>query len=193
MCELEEIGWGIEFSWQKTRYGSVVVQFTTFYKRRGKLHTERMFNSLETLKLCSPTQQVIHSYLKTSILFGSKAGVPSLLFYISFFPAMLWFNTSFYFWRSRGSSVSTVSDYGLEDQAIGFRCPAGAKNYPLASMSRQALGSTQPPVHWVPGGEVLSPGLKRGRRVTLATHPHLVPRSRMRSYTTFPPKRLHAV
>jgi hypothetical protein len=33
------------------------------------------------------------------------------------------------------------------------------------------------------------PGVKRGRGVTLATHPHLMPRSRMRSYTS--PLRLH--
>jgi hypothetical protein len=47
---------------------------------------------------------------------------------------------------------------------------------------RLALGPTQPLVRWVPG--VLSPGLKRKRGVTLTTHPHLVPRSRMsRSYT----------
>jgi len=32
------------------------------------------------------------------------------------------------------------------------------------------------------------PGAKRGRGVTLTTHPHLVPRSRMsRSYTSLPP------
>jgi len=42
-------------------------------------------------------------------------------------------------------------------------------------VSRPALGTTQPPVQWVPG--VLSPGVKRGRVVTLTTHPHLVPRS----------------
>jgi hypothetical protein len=45
----------------------------------------------------------------------------------------------------------------------------------LASVSRPALGPTQPPVQWVPG--VLSPGVKRGWGVTLTTHPHLVPRS----------------
>jgi len=49
-------------------------------------------------------------------------------------------------------------------------------------MSRPALGPTQPPVQWVP--RVLSPGLKRGRGVTLITHPHQMPRSIMsRSYT----------
>jgi hypothetical protein len=38
------------------------------------------------------------------------------------------------------------------------------------------------------------PGVKDGRGVTLTTHPHLVPRSRMsRSYTSSPPKRLHGV
>jgi hypothetical protein len=39
-----------------------------------------------------------------------------------------------------------------------------------------------------------SPGVKRGWGVTLTTHPHLVPRSRMsKSYTSSPPKRLHGV
>jgi len=44
-------------------------------------------------------------------------------------------------------------------------------------LSRPVLGSTQPPVQWVP--RVLSPGLKRGQGVTLTTHPHLVPRLRI--------------
>jgi hypothetical protein len=59
--------------------------------------------------------------------------------------------------------------------------------FPLASVSRPALGPTQPPVHWILG-------VKRGRGVTLTTHPHLVPRSRMsRSYTSSPHKRLRSV
>jgi hypothetical protein len=54
-------------------------------------------------------------------------------------------------------------------------------------VSRPALGPTQPPVQRVPG--VLSPGVKRGRGVTLTTHPLLVPRSRIsRSYTPLPPR-----
>jgi hypothetical protein len=31
--------------------------------------------------------------------------------------------------RSQGSSVSIVSDYGLDDREIGVRSPAGAKDF----------------------------------------------------------------
>jgi hypothetical protein len=75
----------------------------------------------------------------------------------------------------RGSSGSIVSDYGLDDRVIEVRSPAGARIFPLISVSRPALGPTQPPVQWVPG--VLSPGVKARPGVTLTTHPHLVPRS----------------
>jgi hypothetical protein len=62
----------------------------------------------------------------------------------------------------------------------------------LVPASWSALGPTQPLIQWVPG--VLSPGVKRGRGVTLTTHPHLVPRLRMsRSYTSSPPMCLHGV
>jgi hypothetical protein len=62
-----------------------------------------------------------------------------------------------------------VSDYGLDDRAIGVRSPAGQRIFPLACVSRPALGPTQPPVQWVPG--VLSPGVKLGRGLMLTTHP----------------------
>jgi hypothetical protein len=90
--------------------------------------------------------------------------------------------------RSRGSSVSTVSDYGLEDRAIGFRSPAGPKDFSLASVSRPALGPTRPLYNGYWGS---FPGAKRGRGVTLTTYTHLLPKSRMsRSYTSSPPPRL---
>jgi hypothetical protein len=59
------------------------------------------------------------------------------------------------------------------------------KLIPLTSESRPALRPTQSPVQWVQ--RVLCPGVKRGRDVTLTTHPLLVPRSWMsRSYTSSP-------
>jgi hypothetical protein len=83
--------------------------------------------------------------------------------------------------RNRGSSVSIVSDYGLDDRAIGVRSPAGVKDF-----SSNLCVQTGSEAH--PASGVLSPGLKRGRGVTLTTPPHLVPRSRMsRSYTSTPP------
>jgi hypothetical protein len=51
----------------------------------------------------------------------------------------------------RGSSVSIVSDYGLDNRAIGVRSPAEAKNVSF----RPALRPTQAPVQWVPA--VISP------------------------------------
>jgi hypothetical protein len=88
-----------------------------------------------------------------------------------------------------GSLVSIVSGRPGDGGSIPGR---GGRIFPLACVSRPTLGPTQPPVKWVPG--VLSPGLKRGRDVTLTTHPHLMTRWRMsRSYTSSPPKYLHGV
>jgi hypothetical protein len=84
-----------------------------------------------------------------------------------------------------GSSASSV---WLQDGRPGDRgsIPGrGERIFPVACVSRLSLGPTQPPIQWVP--EVLSPGLKHGQGVTLTTHPHLVPKSRMSmSYTSSP-------
>jgi hypothetical protein len=88
--------------------------------------------------------------------------------------------------------LSQVSGYGLDDRPIEVRSPEEAKLFFLWPVFRPALGPTQPTIQWVSG--VLSLGLKRGRGVTLTTHPHLVPRSRInRSYKSSPPKRLRGV
>jgi len=62
----------------------------------------------------------------------------------------------------------TAADYGLDGTGSN---PSGDE---ILRPSRPALGPTQPPVQWVPG---LSPGVKCGRGVLLATHPLLVPLS----------------
>jgi hypothetical protein len=62
-----------------------------------------------------------------------------------------------------------MSTYGLDDR--GSIPGRGERIFPVASVSRPALGLTQPPVQRVSG--VLSPGLKSGRGVTLTPHPYL--------------------
>jgi hypothetical protein len=52
---------------------------------------------------------------------------------------------------SRGSSVSIVSD--LRIGRPGFDPRQGQRIFLLAPASRLALGPTQPPVQWVPGGK----------------------------------------
>jgi hypothetical protein len=63
-----------------------------------------------------------------------------------------------------------ISDLYLDRGSIPS---TGKRMFPLASMSTPALGPTQP--------GVLSPGLKHDWGVTLTTHPHPVPRSRLSS------------
>jgi hypothetical protein len=52
-------------------------------------------------------------------------------------------------------------------------------------------GSGAHPAFFTIGTGGLFHGEKRGRGVTLTTHPHLMPRSWMRSYTSYSPLRLH--
>jgi hypothetical protein len=98
------------------------------------------------------------------------------------------FSCVYNFLWNRGSSVSIVSDYGVEvlipskDERI----------FALASVSRPPLRPTQPSIQWIP--RILSLGVKCIQGKTLTPHPHLVQRSRMsRSYTSSLPKRLRGV
>jgi hypothetical protein len=75
---------------------------------------------------------------------------------------------------SRVSSGSIVFDYGLDDRAIGVRSPAGAKD--ISSNLCVQTGSGAHPASYTMGTGGTFPGGKRGRGVTLTTHPHLVPR-----------------
>jgi hypothetical protein len=81
---------------------------------------------------------------------------------------------------SRGSSVSVVSHYGLDDLV-------SISDRSRGSASRPALGPTEPPIQWAAGA--LFAGVKSGRGVMLTTHPLLVPRLReSRSCTSCHPK-----
>jgi hypothetical protein len=91
------------------------------------------------------------------------------------------------FFRSRRSSVSIVSDYGLDDRVIRVRSPAGAKDF-YNTLCVKTVSEAHPASCTMGTGGPF-PGAKRGRGMTLTTHPHLVSRSRMsRSYTSSPPQ-----
>jgi hypothetical protein len=74
---------------------------------------------------------------------------------------------------SRYSSVSIVSAYGLDDRVIDVRSPAEARDFSSNLCVQNGTGDH--PASCTMGTGVLSLGVKRGRGVTLTTHPHLVP------------------
>jgi hypothetical protein len=71
--------------------------------------------------------------------------------------------------RSRFSSGSRVSDYGLDDRANEVRSPAEARD--VSSNLCIQTGSGAHPASCTMVTGVLSPGVNRSRGVTLTTHP----------------------
>jgi hypothetical protein len=61
--------------------------------------------------------------------------------------------------KSRDSSVGIALGYGLDDRGSRVRFPAGMSIFLFTTTSRTALGSTQPPIQWIPGDLFL--GVKR--------------------------------
>jgi hypothetical protein len=60
---------------------------------------------------------------------------------------------------SHDSSAGIALGYGLDDRVLGFDSRRGLGIFLFSTASRPALGSTQPPIQWVPGA--LSLGVKR--------------------------------
>jgi hypothetical protein len=52
---------------------------------------------------------------------------------------------------SRDSSVGIATGYGLDDRMIGIRFSARAGNFLFDTISRPAVGPTEPPIQRIPG------------------------------------------
>jgi hypothetical protein len=89
-------------------------------------------------------------------------------------------------------SCRQVSEYGKDDQAIGDRSPAEAKDF-SSSLCVQT-GSEAHPASYTVGTRGPFSGGKAWPRHDTEHSPHLVLRSRMnRSYTSSPPKHVNGV
>jgi hypothetical protein len=71
--------------------------------------------------------------------------------------------------RSRDSAVDIATGYGLDDRGVRIPSPIKVTEFSFSTSSRPALGSTQPPIQWVPGA--LSPGVRRPDREADHSHP----------------------
>jgi hypothetical protein len=85
--------------------------------------------------------------------------------------------------RSRDSSVGIGTGYGLKDGGVGVRVPVGQEfSFPMSS--RPAVGSTQPPIRWVPGA--ISSGVKRPGHEADHSHPTSAEIKKIWIYTSTP-------
>jgi hypothetical protein len=75
------------------------------------------------------------------------------------FYLLVFFNVT-YLNRSRESVVGIATGYGLDERGVGFRVPVESRIF--STSSRSALGTTQPPLQWVPAA--LRRGVKRPGR-----------------------------
>jgi hypothetical protein len=86
---------------------------------------------------------------------------------------------------SRDSVVDIATAYRLDDQGVWVPSPSRVKNFLFSTLSRPVLGSTQPPIQWVPGA--LSPGVKWQGREADHSPPTSAEVKKMWIYISTPP------
>jgi hypothetical protein len=115
-----------------------------------------------------------------------SSGVQDLLWYF-----VLFYSSHFILClltRSKEDKLWSMLGYGLDDQGSRVRFRG---IFLFTTVSRTALGPTQPPIKWVPGA--LSLGVKRPGREADHSLPSSAEVKNAWSYTSTPPIRLHGV
>jgi hypothetical protein len=83
--------------------------------------------------------------------------------------------------KNWGSIVGVATGFGLDDRGVGVRVPVGSRMF---SKSRPVLGSTQPPMQWVP--RAFSPAVRRPGREADHPSPANAELKKMWIYTSTP-------
>jgi hypothetical protein len=161
-------------------YLSVTCSVTSFFFYIFLLATLYLHNFIEPSRYWkaesrSATQE-IHCLSSNSFWQEPPNCTPSWSSWIQFpVPNCNFLRSIFIFYsqqRSWDSSVGIETGCGLDERGVGVRVPIASIIF--STSSRLALGSTQPPIQWVPGA--LNLGVNQQGNLT--THLQLVPRSR---------------
>jgi hypothetical protein len=116
-----------------------------------------------------PPWLVFKAIFDFSLTKYGKSTIPAELFRRHFAEVTSEYPDDTHIFKSRGSSGSIVSDYGLDDWVIEVRSPTGAEDF--SSSPCVQTGSEAHPASYPMGTGVLSRGVKLGWGVTLTTHP----------------------
>jgi hypothetical protein len=109
-----------------------------------------MYSKLESQ--VSVIENLVNSTIPLSEVQEKMGGLKDFI-ESSFIFSQLWYYEPLQTYRRfRDSSVGIATGYGLDDQeGGGSSSPGKVKNFHFSISSRPALGSTQPPIKWVPG------------------------------------------
>jgi hypothetical protein len=116
---------------------------------------------LQCLGICIHQSRLDRTYrgVLTNLFYPPVYSSVQMEYQVTYLSGAICFLQLHFFNRSRVSSGSIVSDYGLDDRAIGVRSPAGAKDFSSSFLVQTGSGA-HPASCTMGTGGVLSPGVK---------------------------------
>jgi hypothetical protein len=139
-------------------------------------------------RFCAPLGVPLPWLCVSCVDLCSLAVISQVLRFICFYKVITnVYNDYIYNFQSRGSVVR-YSDWLRVGRLRGRSLsPDRVKNFLLSKLSRPALGSTQPPIQWVPGALSGGDGVKRPGREADHTPPSSTEVKKMWIYISTPP------
>jgi hypothetical protein len=120
------------------------------------------------------------------------SGFPTNILFVLPYPCYVscpsyppWLDRFNYTWRKVQVMKLLIMQFSPISGHFMSSSPGSVKNFLFSKSSTPALGSTQPPIQWVPG--VLSPGVKQPGREANHSPPASAEVKKMWIYTSTPP------